>query len=418
MEARRTRKHHALVSAQRISQHESPPGACSGRRCAREAGVGGDRPQRRASERNRLVSECNRARRSDEWRQAIRLLGTVNGTTRTGTYDDQDRLQTYGPYSYTYTPNGELFTKTDSETGDVWTYHYDALGNLLSVDLPDGKLIEYVIDGQNRRIGKKVDGVLTKAWLYKDQLKPIAELDGSGNLVSRFIYGSKTNTPDVVMKYNAGLVTTYRIVSDHLGSPVMAVNVNNVSDVPFTAEYSAFGERTVSTGASSEGWMPFGFAGGMYDADTGLTRFGERDYDAVVGRWTQKDPMKWGGGQTNFYNYVGGDPIDQMDPTGTILVADDIALICAAFAAMAVATAAVATVVNSKAGQDAISKTKDWFERPKNTDECYPQYLADTAYCGETYADDYRYDICMTNAWNRYIRCLNGLGPSGPLVPW
>ena len=244
-----------------------------------------------------------------------RLKGSVNGTTRSATYDDQDRLLTYGPYTYSYTPNGELFTKTDSETGDVTTYYYDALGNLLSVEPPDSTLIEYVIDGQNRRIGKIVDGVLSKAWLYKDQLKPIAELDGSGNLTARFVYGSKTNTPDVILKYNGGVVTTYRVISDHLGSPVMAVNVNNASDVPFTAEYSAFGERTVTSDAASEDWMPFGFAGGMYDADTGLTRFGARDYDAEVGRWTAKDPIRFDGG-INLYAYVGNDPANLMDLTG------------------------------------------------------------------------------------------------------
>jgi YD repeat-containing protein len=147
----------------------SPPGACSVRRWsypltsgAREAAFGGDRPQRRANARSHRVLSLNRARRQDEWRQ----------------------------------PG----TKTDSETGDVTTYHYDALGNLLSVELPDSTLIEYVIDGQNRRIGKKVDGVLTKAWLYKDQLKPIAEMDGAGNLTARFVYGSKSNVPDVVMQ--------------------------------------------------------------------------------------------------------------------------------------------------------------------------------------------------------------------------
>jgi RHS repeat-associated protein len=31
---------------------------------------------------------------------------------------------------------------------------------------------------------------------------------------------------------------------------------------------------------------PFGFAGGLYDPDTKLTRFGARDYDASIGRWT------------------------------------------------------------------------------------------------------------------------------------
>ena len=36
------------------------------------------------------------------------------------------------------------------------------------------------------RIDKKVDGVLTKGWLYQMRLHPIAELDGDGNVVSRF----------------------------------------------------------------------------------------------------------------------------------------------------------------------------------------------------------------------------------------
>lgn len=70
-----------------------------------------------------------------------------------GTYDTQDRLTQYGATSYTYTPNGELLTKTDT-TGTT-TYNYDELENLITVKMPDGTLIEYVVDGRNRRIGKK-----------------------------------------------------------------------------------------------------------------------------------------------------------------------------------------------------------------------------------------------------------------------
>ena len=33
-----------------------------------------------------------------------------------------------------------------------------------------------------------------------------------------------------------------------------------------------------------------GFAGGIYDSDTGPVRFGARDYDAYTGRWNAKDP--------------------------------------------------------------------------------------------------------------------------------
>jgi RHS repeat-associated protein len=57
-------------------------------------------------------------------------------------------------------------------------------------------------------------------------------------------------------------------------------------------------------------------AGGLYDADTGLTRFGARDYDPVTGRWTAKDPILFGGGQADLYVYVGDAPVNRRDPSG------------------------------------------------------------------------------------------------------
>jgi len=62
--------------------------------------------------------------------------------------------------------------------------------------------------------------------------------------------------------------------------------------------------------------QPFGFAGGLYDADTGLVRFGARDYDAYTGRWTAKDPILFRGAQANLYAYVHNDPINFVDPVG------------------------------------------------------------------------------------------------------
>jgi len=45
---------------------------------------------------------------------------------------------------------------------------------------------------------------------------------------------------------------------------------------------------------------------------------GKRDYDAVVGRWTAKDPILFSGGDLGLYNYAGGDPINQADPSGLL----------------------------------------------------------------------------------------------------
>jgi RHS repeat-associated protein len=53
----------------------------------------------------------------------------------------------------------------------------------------------------------------------------------------------------------------------------------------------------------------------LYDADSGLTRFGARDYDPQIGRWTTKDPIRFGGG-LNLYGYTSNDPINYFDATG------------------------------------------------------------------------------------------------------
>jgi RHS repeat-associated protein len=232
------------------------------------------------------------------------------GTSYTGTYDDQDRLLSYGPFDFTYTANGELETKKNRTTGEEWIFDYDALGNLLSVGLPNGDLVEYLVDGMGRRVGKKKNGTLLKQWLYHDALKPVAELDGSGNLVSQFVYGSKGNVPDYVRRGG----NTYRVISDQLGSPRYVVNVANANDVPFTASYTSFG---VATGTGLD-WIPFGFAGGIYDADSGQIRFGARDFDFASGRWLTKDPLRFAGSR-NLYLYVADDPVNSVDPTGLMI---------------------------------------------------------------------------------------------------
>ena len=153
-----------------------------------------------------------------------------------------------------------------------------------------------------------MNGALVQAFLYQDQLEPIAELDGMGNVVSRFVYGAKPHVPDYVVK--AG--TTFRILSDHLGSPRLVID-SATGAVAQRIDYDEFGNGISDT---NPGFQPFGFAGGVYDQHTKLTRFGVRDYDPEVGRWTAKDPIRFAGGDANLYGYVLGDAINSIDPSG------------------------------------------------------------------------------------------------------
>src|SRR5262249_23127928 len=142
-----------------------------------------------------------------------RLSLTTPSGAVAATYDPQDRLLTYGTKSYTYTPEGRLRSETDSATNETTAYTYDHFDNLTRVDLPDGRIVEYLIDGQNRRVGKKIDGVLVEGFIYSDQLRPVAKVDGDGNTVERYVYGTNINVPEYIVEGNV----TYRLITDHLG---------------------------------------------------------------------------------------------------------------------------------------------------------------------------------------------------------
>jgi RHS repeat-associated protein len=54
----------------------------------------------------------------------------------------------------------------------------------------------------------------------------------------------------------------------------------------------------------------------LYDRDTGLVRFGHRDYDPDIGRWTVKDPILFAGRDTDLYGYVLNNPVNLIDHNG------------------------------------------------------------------------------------------------------
>lgn len=234
---------------------------------------------------------------------------TLNGSPM-AVHDEQDRLLSYAGASYTWTANGELATRT--EAGATTEFGYDALGNLRYARLPGIFDVEYVIDARNRRSGKKVDGVLVQGFLYQDSLNPIAELDGDGRVVSRFVYADRPNVPAYMIRDGVA----FRILSDHLGSPRLVVNSDS-GEIVQRIDYDVWGNVLFD---SNPGFQPFGFAGGLYDKHTGLVRFGARDYAPSIGRWTAKDPIRFQGMDANLYGYVLNDPVNYFDVDGEVPV--------------------------------------------------------------------------------------------------
>ncbi len=228
------------------------------------------------------------------------------GLSTPPSYDAQDRMLRYGVASYTYTPAGELKSKTTA--GQTTSYDYDLLGNLIHASLPDGARVEYLVDGQDRRVVRKVNGSFTSRFLWHDELKLAADLDADGNVTTLFVYAGRPNLPSYLVRERQ----TFRLITDHLGSPRLIVNADS-GEVRQRIDYDEWGNMTRDT---SPGFQPFGFAGGLYDASTGLVRFGARDYDSLTGRWTSKDPRLFAGGSANLYTYVSNDSVNSVDYAG------------------------------------------------------------------------------------------------------
>ena len=89
-----------------------------------------------------------------------------------------------------------------------------------------------------------------------------------------------------------------------------------------TATYDGYGIETAdnfSNGVNAPRGESIGFGGqwGNYtDPETGLICLGHRYYDPGTGRFLNRDPIGYAGGE-NLYGYCGNNPINRADPEGT-----------------------------------------------------------------------------------------------------
>jgi len=224
---------------------------------------------------------------------------------RTFTYSDEDHLLTAGDVTYQYDVDGFLITKTQGLK--ITGFNYSSRGELLSLISPDGKVIEYINDPLGRRIAKKIDSIISEKYLWQGLTRLLAVYDGNDNLVTRFEYAD-ARMP-VAMTRDG---TTYYLAYDQVGSLRAVIDASG--NLLKKIDYDAFGSIINDTNPTVT--VPFGFAGGLYDRDTGLIRFGLRDYDPDIGRWTAKDPILFAGLDVDLYGYVTNNPVKFIDPLG------------------------------------------------------------------------------------------------------
>lgn len=220
-------------------------------------------------------------------------------------YSEEDHLLTAGTTTYQYDADGFLVTKTKGT--EVVQYSYSSRGELLQVVFPDNKTIDYIHNPLGRRIAKLVNGVITEKYLWQGPTRLLAVYDGVNNLLMRFEYAD-ARMPVAMSRTG----TTYYLTYDQVGS--LRIVADSSGNVVKQIGYDSFGNIINDTNSSFT--IPFGFAGGLHDRDTGLVRFGYRDYDPDIGRWTAKDQMMAWVEDTDIYGYCLNDPIGWIDPLG------------------------------------------------------------------------------------------------------
>jgi RHS repeat-associated protein len=235
----------------------------------------------------------------------------TNAGYGTGT---DNRLLTDGVYNYVYDDEGNRTKRTEIATGKVTEYNWDYRNRLSSVVFKDAsgvvtKTIEYSYDVNDRRISKKIDGVVTERYVY-DGANIALVFDGAGVQTHRYLYGAGV---DQILADERGGSVVWAL-ADNLGTVRDVVDGGGV--VLNHVTYDSYGRVISQTNPAVE--FRFGYTGREQDNETGLDYYRARYYDSAVGRFISEDPIGFTAGDANLYRYVGNSPTNSTDPSGLI----------------------------------------------------------------------------------------------------
>jgi RHS repeat-associated protein len=225
-------------------------------------------------------------------------------------FNQANQLLEDGGFTYQYDNNGNLTRKTPKIPGPFNSYEYDAENKLVRAVI-NGTTANYKYDGLGRRVEKEVISVGTTVTRYVyDNEDILLELDGSNNIVARYMHGPGIDEPLIMEK--GGQSFFYH--ADGLGS--ITDVTNPVGGIEQRYAYSSFGD--IESQLDPNIIQPYTYTARELDPETGLYFYRARLYDAFAGRFMQNDPIGNKGMETNVYLYVGNNPIRFVDPVGLL----------------------------------------------------------------------------------------------------
>jgi len=239
--------------------------------------------------------------------QRIRKLGSqpvqqgdVNGD---GSIDPRDVDAVLATAVGTGTPVGTTDCNADSSTNVLDAVCINNLIAATGAGQPLSARLRYAYDEDGQLLGQYSDtGAPIQETIWFNG-QPVAVLEGEQMY---YVYADHLNTPRAIT--NQANTTVWSWVSDPFGVAVPNEDPDGDGS-PFVYNHR--------------------FAGQYYDTETGLHYNYFRYYDPTTGSYITSDPVGLAGG-LNTYGYVGGNPLNTIDPYGLDCVAINGSVTCTA----------------------------------------------------------------------------------------
>ena len=238
----------------------------------------------------------------DRQNVSVKLPNAVTNTS----YNSANQMLTFNDKAIAYDNNGDMTSVTNS--CGTTTYTWDARNRLVGIAgfNTDCSLLtaSFKYDALGRRIEKTINGK-TINYLY-DGLDIVQEIE-NGTVMVNYIRTLNIDEPLARIKAD-GTIRYYQ--QDALGSVIALTDETGVIKTQYI--YDPFGNVTVSGEPSDN---PFQFAGRENDG-TGLLFERNRYLSFELQRYIAQDPIKFAGGDVNWYVRVGNNPVNFVDPLG------------------------------------------------------------------------------------------------------
>ncbi len=236
--------------------------------------------------------------------------GNVAHDGQSMTRERGDRVVQLGNVELAYDDKGRVVRKTRrGQNEEVWRLRWGSADQLLAVQMPDGRSVQFEYDAMGRRTRKTLsDGACVYYFWDANSLAHELRVTAEGAETARTYVFEEQDPFRPVAHKEAGKWFDY--VTTPIGSPTELID--DSGEVAWLGTSAAYGVLRHET--SNESDTAIRFPGQYADVETGFHYNRFRYYDPEIGRYLSADPIGVDGG-LNEYAYA-RNPIGWIDPLG------------------------------------------------------------------------------------------------------